>query len=466
MAKENTSKKGEAKGSPDQEGSKFTLSKIIENDRAATVLSIILAVIVWSVVTIREFPTITKHYDNVKVEVNIEGTSAESANLQVLKTDPSEISVMISGTRAQIGDLKSEDLIAVADLSNVNDAGVQSIPYTVKIQSNKNIEFEVMKSEPAKLDVEFDKTIEKEIPVEVKAENIPLKKGYFNDEPKADRENIVIKGSQKLVESIDKAQAIVTLDSELDKTTIIRASDVELYSNGVKKTYEQGEITFSRNIEVTIPVYATKSLPLDVSILNAPDSLDVEYFRDLLTFSVKTIDVAAPDLDELNDRKSINVGTINMYEVGDKGKKIEFKAENFLPAGYRDLSNLGTVTITLPDDKFTSIPVMMTRDNIKYINEDPEYAYEPLTSGMSIYIVGDPDQISRFTSADLTAVVDLEGSKLNKNEPKEVLQTTADITINSKFDKVWIYNDSGKVKPTIYTQATKFETNIEETPVE
>ncbi|MBR4223971.1 MAG: hypothetical protein IKR73_04090, partial [Oscillospiraceae bacterium] len=257
---------------------------------------------------------------------------------------------------------------------------------------------------------------------------------------------------------ITGAYVVVSADEEVDKTCEYTTSEIILHRNDVNIAAEEGRYTFDNDqFRVIIPVYQRKTLPLDVNIVNAPEGFDVESFREQLVFSADKIDVASQD-DKISQLTSLTIGTINMREV-DAGSVFEFETGTFLPEGFDDLSNIEKVTVTCPSEGISKKPISIRGADIQYINNNTDYSLSTITSGLTLYVVGDSDQIEQINKSDISAQVDLASVELVEG----VNRVSVDLVISS-YDKVWFNGVDGVANPKIYVTAENYETNIEEVP--
>ena len=419
--------------------------RLFEKDNAVKILSIICAVIIWAVVSISVYPTIDSVFYNVPVVVNLDGTYAQANQLDSVAMSQDTVTVKISGKRGVIGDLETEDLTAVCDVSGVMMARDYNL--SMDIECAENISFDVISIEPSTVKVTFDKIITKEFPVTPMLENIRIASGYMRGDPIITPASVSVTGPQDTVNSITKVCARVTSEQELNSTYEFTTSDLVLYNNNAVISNENGLMSFDKSsFAIQIPVYVRQTLPLEVNIINAPENFDIEYFRSQLVFSIDELTIAAPN-DKIKDLPSLNIGTINMREV-DVGSVFEFKAENFIPEGYENLTQIDTVTVTCPSEGISKKAIAIMGKDIQFINKPAQFEFKPVASGMTLFVVGDEEQIAAISKADLTAQIDL--IDFDMMEGDHVM--SVDFIISS-YDKVWLNGDEGVATPKIIINA-------------
>ena len=419
---------------------------LFEKDSSLKVLSILAAIIIWAVVSISQYPTIDKILYNVPIEISLEDTYAQANALNVIAVSDETVTVNISGERGQIGDLKAEDLKVVLDVSNVMMPREYSLSMKVESKSGKN--FDVLSIDPPAITVTFDKIISREFEIAPQLENVRIASGYMSGDPIVTPATVTVTGPQDTINSITKVCARAALDKgELSSTYEFTANELVLYNNNAVISDDNNLISFDKNsFAVQLPVYVRQTLPLEVNIINAPENFDLDYFRSQLVFSVTELDIAAPD-DKIKELTSLNIGTINMREV-DVGSVFEFKAENFLTENYENLTQIDTVTVTCPSEKLSKKAIAIMGKDIQFVNKPAQFEFEPVASGMTLFVVGDEEQIAAISKEDLTAQIDL----IDFNLQEGVHKMSVDFIISS-YDKVWLNGDEGVATPKIYVNA-------------
>ncbi|MGN1089342.1 MAG: YbbR-like domain-containing protein [Huintestinicola sp.] len=423
---------------------------LFEKDNALKVISILLAVIIWAFVSITVYPTIEREVYTVPVKISLEDTYAQSVQLDVTSSSVKTVNIRIKGERAQIGDLKTEDLVAVADVSNVMMPKEYNL--SMHIESSEDRSFEVISIEPSTISVAFDKIITKEFEVNPVFENLRVASGYMRGDSIVSPSTIKVTGPQDTINSITKLCARVTTDKELDSSYEFTTDDIVLYNNNAVIDNANQLITFDKTtVAVHVPVYVRQTLPLEVNIINAPENFDLEDFRSKLIFSANELNIAAPN-DKIKELESLNIGTINMREV-DVGSVFEFSTENFLPDGYENLSQIEKITVTCPSEGIAKKPIAIMGKDIQFVNKPAQFEFTPVASGMTLFLVGDENQIAELSSADITAQIDLIDFNMQEGD----LKMPVDFIISS-YDKVWFNGDDGIATPKIYVTAKLIET--------
>ena len=133
----------------------FSLQRMISNDKSLIVVALLLAVLVWIVVSLNigtdETKTIT-----INAPITLSDELSQQMGMQYYTLqDNVELSVTLSGPKYVIGQVAEDDLSVKFDTTNVNRAGAQTIPILVTNKS-KTLDFEVTSTYPSAIDAYFD----------------------------------------------------------------------------------------------------------------------------------------------------------------------------------------------------------------------------------------------------------------------------------------------------------------------
>lgn len=395
------------------------------NNTAMIIYSIIIAILMWFVISITIYPTTPKTLSNIPLEIDITGTSAEENDLSVISASAKNVTVTIKGERSRIGSLTADDLVAKAVIENVNSAGEKSLNINVT-GKNSDVKFEVTEIKPSKVDVMFDRIDTREYDLTVNAPNITAADGLYMDksEFKVNPSVIEITGPSKQLDSIDKAQVYVDTKQEINTAYTFHSKDVVLYDKNESKINTDNLTYNSEDFTIDIPVYMQKELDLTYDLRYAPANFDVSSLN--IELNVDKISLASPN-DELQNIDTWSIGSIPLYDLDWDFNK-SFTIE--VPSNYKNLSNVSTVTAKLNQEGLAKKTV--TVNDISIVNAPSNYDCTVNTYGLTFDIIGPEDDIAEITEKDILVSVDLLKYTVQSTN------FTADATISfPKYDKVW-----------------------------
>ncbi|MDE6595773.1 MAG: hypothetical protein K2K44_07180, partial [Oscillospiraceae bacterium] len=388
----------------------------------------------------------------VPVTVSLEGTRAEAEGYQPMSISEESVTVYIKGKRGEIGNLKSEELVAVASADNVMYAMEYPLPLDIICTSGK--EFEVTKIEPANVRVDFDRIVTKEVSIKPKLSGLKASDGYIMGE----EENIVIvpgtvnvTGPAEVVDSITDAAVVINENRTLTGTTDFKTGSLSFYSDSILISDENERLSVDKSeFTVHVPVYERHTIALDFKITNAPESFDIDSFKQMLEMSVTELEVAVLS-ENYVDRDSLDMGPIDMREA-DIGKVFNFNTSDFLPEGYEDLNNVGSVTVSVPTSGLTRRPIHIKNSSIQLVNTPAQYDFNVITSGVTPIFVGSEESMEQLTYIDVFAQVDMTSVNMEMEGSNLKLPVTFRIP---SYNDIWCIGSDGAPSPRVTIEATR-----------
>lgn len=113
----------------------FNLSKLMDNNKFLKVLSCIIAVLAWFVVTTTVDPNQTAVIRDVPLTIDLTGTPAAAQQLSVIEGGDQTISIRVEGKRYRIATLTADDFVVTPVLTDIAVAG----DYTVQLSVQKKM---------------------------------------------------------------------------------------------------------------------------------------------------------------------------------------------------------------------------------------------------------------------------------------------------------------------------------------
>ena len=126
------------------------------NNQFSTVISsVLIAIVLWFLISITQYETMTKNIDNIPVSTELSKDFSESSGLSLISCDTENVNVKIEGNRTEIGGLKSDDLVAKLVTDNISSSGTKTV--AIKIESKSGREFEIKSISPSTASIVLDK---------------------------------------------------------------------------------------------------------------------------------------------------------------------------------------------------------------------------------------------------------------------------------------------------------------------
>lgn len=373
----------------------------MRKDFGMRIISLLIALGAWFIISVSAYPTTTVTYRNIAVEVDLEGSVAERNRLSVIDMSEQTVKATIKGQRASIGGLSSSDFVAKPEITEVNDAGEYELKLNIECK-DKDADFEYTVV-PDKIKVSFDKIISKSFDLTADIPNIVAADGYLKGNAEVTTPSITITGPEERVNYITKCKIQNLSEMQLTESQeISEGNNLVLYHNNTVISSEG--LSLSKNsFAINVPVTMRKTLPLVVSFINVPENIsleDIEY-----TQSVEEIEVAAPP-EKIENLGEIYLCTIDLRKVT-PGYTVTVPLEFTEESEMENLSQVSEVTLEFPLENLTTRMITVSRNDIVIINKPADYDIIPATTGWDITFVGEADVLERLTVDDIVVQLDL-----------------------------------------------------------
>ena len=248
------------------------------------VLTILLSVFVafglWLYVVTVEHTQIEMTFYNIPVNWNGEEIMQER-DLRLVDRNMT-ISMKLYGNRSVLNKLKSSDIIVLADLSHISEAGEKHLNYTVDYSGVANNSIDIV-DQPASIDVQVARWMDKTIPVQVETTGDLGDTGMTGVRYEIDSEKIAwdlptvdISGPYEVVENITAAKVFANMSGKTatveDRMNLVLCDQNGNRVGDVSSVY----VSDGGSTMVTIPVRAAKEITLDMEILENDTLLTAE----------------------------------------------------------------------------------------------------------------------------------------------------------------------------------------------
>lgn len=428
------------------------LRKVSTRNVLLLIVSFLIALFAWAYIASSIATDYSKSFSNIAVKIDTAGTKAESYKLSVLDSPESlTVNATIKGNRTDIGGLNKTDLEAYVDFSSAADTiGPQTFP--IRLRKIDGTAFTVAPTlSVSSIELTMDK-FETQV-FEVSAVSHP-KITPENDEVTINENKITcnpssisIYGPSSQLKLIDHICVNVTDEESISKNkTYTDVTDTTLIDADGNVISDKAFQVFATSFSVYIPVYYTHKLPLTVDL---PDiqGFDKDVILSRLRLNQKytlpgyegehlsiTLETDDPDKKaELDNRTSWSLGTILPSQLTISGKPIEKTFQT--DSDYTDRSNIGTVYITLDETDLVAAQRRISNSAISVINGSSAFTYEVQSGWTNVTIVGTAEEVTKVSSDDLQATVDLINASITEDVTKPL---AVNITLPDTVSGVWV----------------------------
>ena len=386
----------------------FSFDTLFANKRFTAIASVFLAVLTWLIVVTQIDPE-----SNGKLSVSVDFAYNETAyitqGLSIVEKPSKTITVYLKGDGSVLGSLTQNDVLVYPDYSAVKGAGTYTLKLEIKNANSKK--FDITAPKDVYVDVTFDKVVTEKYPVTVNATGIQPAEGYYMDLPAVSTAEVTLSGPEKSMNRVHKVVANVELTEERTESALVTAKLQYLDANG--DIIEDKNITADvEQVEVTIPIYKIKELPLAVEYTSVPAGYDPSILN--ATLSETTIRVAGPAA-QLDTLTSVSAGIIDLaaFTLGE-----DVESNITLPEGLRNVDSLQTVTIHFDTIGYTSRTFTVTELRTINVPEGVTITF-PTERVNNVTLIGRESDLEALSATGVVGQVDASSSNLSVSKGQQ-----------------------------------------------
>ena len=398
----------------------------IKKNYKTLILAFIIACVLWIVISVLTFDTITNRISGIDVLTNPTDYMTQN-NLRITSELKDKVTILIEGKRYDISDLNADDFTAEVDLSAVRSAGTYTLPLKVTSKSNRSLS--ITDTQPDSVSVTLDEIISKEFPI-VGTADINLPSEYYLDSIIPSPATITLTGSASLIDKVTRVEAQSTRHGTISES-LETGSVISVYGAG--GVISEGITPSTNSVTVNIRILKQKELPLKFSITNCPPNFDLNSLKyDIYPQKIK---VASPN-DSIDNISEFDLGAINLYDIT-LNTTSYIPITPLLPEGYKNLSGNERAQITWDTKEYNKLDFDVPAENIKIINTPDNFNVTAITEMLKVTVIGPSERISEITAADITVTANLLGMQI-----REGLQDVkVSAQINGSRQSCWVSGD-------------------------
>lgn len=360
------------------------------------ILSIILAVIFWLVITNVDDPVTTKDFFNVPVEILNEDAIASLDQVYEI-TEGETISFKVAARRSIADNLSDSDFKVTADFEKLSDVNAVTINITCPRYGNTvsitDGLYQVMK-------VNLEELAEKNFKVNVLTEGEPAD-GYFVGKKSAST-IVRVSGPKSKIERIKEIVAEVDV-SEVSGSFRSMEEPKALDQDG--REIDSSNLTFSESpVAININIYKTKTINLLITASGEPAD---GYVMTSVDYEPKTIEVAGED-DALNRIKYLSITESVTGAFKNIEKEIDLQEQ--LEEGLVIVGEDKTAVINIIIEKIETKDVTIRPADIDIRYKAEALVAKYITTGpVTLKVAGPASELSKVTRSSIKPFLDLSG---------------------------------------------------------
>ena len=227
--------------------------------------SVFFAVILWLVVTSVNNPTVSEPYYNIPVKlINTEMITDSGQVYEVLDNTDVISKVTVRAPHSVISELKSENIIATADVSEISSLDTIAIKLSTDIYAN-NISSITGSIDTVKLKIENKKSKALSLKSTVSGQ---VTSGYMVGEITPDQNLVRISGPESVIDQVTKA--VVDVDVTGMTSDIVTNAEIKLY-DAEDNIVDTKNITQNiKTVGVKVNIWQTATVSVNFSASGTP----------------------------------------------------------------------------------------------------------------------------------------------------------------------------------------------------
>lgn len=410
---------------------KFSLRKLIYNDKYLIVISIVLAVVIWVATSMNLSPETSKTI-TVPVTVDFSDSAAEQLGIKCFGEETIDVDVSVSCKKYLAKDITADDMKVYLQTNVVTSSGSYDVP--IKVETSDTADFKVTSYYPTVYRAYFDFEDEKVMDLDIKYANEDfIEQGYTMGQPMLSQSTVTVKGPRSYVMQVAAVSATVNIEEKLKatKTMDIVATALDSYNSKVNYiTIDSG----TENLTITIPVLKEMELEVAANFTGKPSKINTSDFG--IYYSVNKVNAGV--LEEAKINKAV-IGDIDFSSLKPGTNKFTFNVDSLDSYVILDKIDEIDVTVNVPSE-YKEKTVSVGYGSVKVINV-PD-GYKANVTGIStgnITVIGTESSLENLTASNVNLVVDF--SNVDKDKLKEGTASYQITTALENSDTCWIYGE-------------------------
>lgn len=366
------------------------------------ILSIIVALILWTVIVNIYDPSTSYTFSNVSVTLlNTETLTDKNYSYEVV--EGSKISVSVSGPKSLITDITASDIVATADLSNVT-AYSDYVDIKVSVVKDGTV-VEGVEATPKTTAIKL--SIENRTTFTLTLETLTtgsVADGYALSNVTLSPTSVDVTGASSVIESI--AHAAVTINVDGATSMLTGDASIALYDEDYNEITDDTIELSQELVSYTADIGKTKTVPIVVETVGTPAS---GYILANVTQNQSEVTIAGSSKD-IEAVESIVIPSANLNIEGfSNDREYKFNLSNYVSNDVTIISE-GTLIVTVDIEPQQSKVITMDKSAIvvKGLSDELDLTYNDANT-FDITIIGAAETLANVTASNIAMAIDLSG---------------------------------------------------------
>ncbi len=415
----------------------FSLKKMFFKKRFTVAFSVVLAFLIWIVITVQQKPVISRTFTDLSVNINLENTFVSENNMNIIgDISKQRFTVVITGPTNLVSALTADQIGIYASAGEVDAPGQYSLK-VAPTSTTVSAEYDITSISPPTIDVEFDYIDTMEFSITPIAEGVTAANGLIAENGivgGTESDTVTVTGPRTVVGKIKTVSAVAKVNKTLNATETFDAELVLLDENN--KELSKEFITMStNNVKVTVPISKKKTVPISVSYTNVPVGFDEKSIS--VSYNYPSVNIiGAPDMVDKTSQIILSPIDLSTLTMGRKSFDLSLK----LPEGVRLLDSVEYITVSVNASGYAEKTLNV--NSVKYSGLSAGLSTSSLSAIKNVRVCGPASVIKYITPDDISAEVDLTDKKAGQH-------TVAVKFKLGKYKNVWVsgqYNTTVTIK--------------------
>lgn len=368
------------------------------------IIAVIFAAFLWLIVVNLDNPVSTQTFSEVPVTIINEDIILSAGDTyQVLGEE--KVSVVVSATRQVRQKLTKEDIVATADIKEM-DTSTGLVPIKISIPNYAG-KYESAEAAPRNLQIQREKSGKKVLSLTVSTGDSKVRDGYILGDMTVNPDKVTITGPESILDQIDRAVALIDVEGlAKDSEETAKLGLYDISGNPISQT-RLGNNLGEGGITVSVEVLKIKSVPISLSVSGTPAE---GYKYTGYSSEPETVQIYG-EKDVVDKIEEIDVHVIDVSGASQPIQK-SVNISEYLPEGVQlvdeKTANI-TVTAMVEEEGTRTINFMVSSIQINNLAEGLQVSYEPDVE-IALRFSGDQKalemlDISNAVSVDMSAYV-------------------------------------------------------------
>lgn len=227
-----------------------------KSDNKLIILSIIVAVVMWTFVTTSTNPTANRTFRNLPLIIQNQDKLEDNGYTIVSKDEASTVSVRLTGSRNNLIELDQSDIQASINVANVKE-GINSLDVNIDTPTGIYVDH----IDPKSINLNIQRIITKSMPVNIVIDD-KLKDGKLVEVNEQRPKEIEISGPESIINKVDRIEAHINDAEYLDGK--IHNVNVSVLDKSGKPV--EGVNLDHKDINLSFLVYETKKVKVELKV--------------------------------------------------------------------------------------------------------------------------------------------------------------------------------------------------------